>query len=201
MGNINCVNLNNEKCNKISNCYYIKNSCIDKKNFFSLKDIESNNIKCSITRNESTPDLFNLYCVNTNKIKDILIKGLIIDNSCLNNSENNSENKKYLYEKKCNILLSNNILNNNEFNIKNNIITFDINGNLTIIPRLNITQVNKIKENNNIINLIDIYNNKLEIKVNIYLEISKVKRDNFFKNKNINLISKTYKNINEIIQT
>ena len=142
---LKCSNLNNITCNKVDKCYYINNICSEDTTFFSLLDIESNKIKCTITSNPELPNTFILECINTNYIKNILIKGLIIDNSCLYNYENN-----YLYNKNCNTLLSNNILINKEFNIKNEIITFNnISGKLTKTIVLTKLQVDKIKTQNN----------------------------------------------------
>ena len=196
---VSCRNLNSNNCNNKDKCYYINNSCKDKNEVFSLNDIHDNKIKCSITISPDSPNLFILECINTNFIKDILIKGLIIDNSCLYNYEDNN----YLYNKKCNALLSDNILINKEFKIKKEIITFNnISGKLTISPILNKLQVNKIKSQNNVINLIDIYNNKVQLNVDIYdnlNNISQVKKDIFFYNKNLDNIHKIKQNISNII--
>jgi hypothetical protein len=194
--NIICNNLNSSNCNIENTCYYINNTCNSKTNFFSLVDIQSNKIKCTITKSSEQPNLFVLECINTNFIKNILIKGLIINNSCFSNNE-------YLYNKQCNILLSDNILVNKEFQIKNNLITFDnISGKLSISPLLTKEQVDIIKKQNNIINIIDIYNNKIELKIDIYDEtntLTKTVRDMYFYNKNLNNISKIKQNISSII--
>jgi len=194
--NIICNNLNSSNCNIENTCYYINNTCNSKTNFFSLVDIQSNKIKCTITKSSEQPNLFVLECINTNFIKNILIKGLIINNSCFSNDE-------YLYNKQCNILLSDNILVNKEFQIKNNLITFDnISGKLSISPLLTKEQVDIIKRQNNIINIIDIYNNKIELKIDIYDEtntLTKTVRDMYFYNKNLNNISKIKQNISSII--
>ena len=63
-------------------------------------------------------------------------------------------------------------------------------------------QVDKIKTQNNSINLIDIYDNKVQINVDIYDDsnnIAQIKRDTFFYNKNLKNISHIKQNISNII--
>ena len=168
--NLKCIEDNNIKCNKINNCYYINNNCYDKNSFINANNNESNYIKCIINNNPKIPNTFILECINTNYSKNILIKGIIINSDCLYNNETNetNENNNYLYNKNCNILLFDNIITNKEFKIKDFIYTFNnTNGELSIKPILTHSQLKQIKEQNNIITLIDIYDNHIRIRANI----------------------------------
>lgn len=180
-----------DNCNNNDICYYLNNSCNNKQVYSTLNNISSNDVKCSIYPNiELNNNTYLLYCINTNKNKNIVIKSIIIEDCTqFNNTE-------------CNILLDQNIEENTEFALKSYIHTFNnISGELTIKPKLNSLQVNKIKSNDSKITLIDIYNVKKTINVAIYDDNSQniLIKDNYLMNKNIENIYKVKQNIKNLI--
>ena len=186
-----CNSFTYDTCNNNEICYYLNNSCNNIKTYSTLNDILINDIKCSIYPNiQLNNNTYLLYCINTNQNKNIVIKSIIIT-ECSN--FNNIE---------CNILLTDNIKNNTEFALKNYIYTFNvISGELTIKPILTNLQVNKIKLNNSKITLIDIYNVKKTINVNIFDNNSKnlLNKDYDLMNTNISNIYKVKQNIKNLI--
>ena len=183
--------LTNTDCNADPLCYYINNGCYHKRQYSTLNNISSSDIKCSIFPDTNKSDNYLLYCINTNNIKNIVIKSIVINNNKCNN----------LYVNKCNILLSGNITNT-EFTLKPYMQTFSIiGGELTYKPSLTIDQINLIKANNNQITLIDINDNQLIILVNVYdTNYEKILTSNQdILNKNLAIIAKTGQNINAVI--
>ena len=152
----NINNDNQQGCYNNDICYFVDNQCSDKIQFYSLKDIPSNNIKCSIYPDTTKSNNYILYCINQSQNKNIVIKSIQIVNC-------NS-----LYRNDCNILLPLNIINN-EFALKPYMQTFNsLDGSLTRRINLTIEQVNLIKNNNNQITLIDIYDFVLNVTVEMY---------------------------------
>ena len=172
-------------CSNDDSCYYIDKKCNDRVQFSKITDIPINYIKCSIYPDTTKSDNYILYCINTHKIKNIIIKSVQITNC-------NS-----LYKSDCNMLIPVN-LENNELALKPYMQTFGgIDGELT--KRLNLTlyQVNLIKNNNNQITLIDIF----DIVVNITVEMydrnfeQKLSPDTDMLNQNISNMNKTIVNL------
>jgi hypothetical protein len=147
---------NQQGCNNADVCYYVDNKCNDKVQFYSLSNIPSNNIKCSIYPDTTKSNNYILYCINQNPNKNIVIKSIQIKNC------------NTLYRNDCNILIPLNI-QNNEFALKPYMQTFSsVNGELTRRLNLTLEQVNLIKSNNNQITLIDIYDFMLTVTVEMY---------------------------------
>ena len=149
-------NDNAQGCNNDPICYYVDEKCNDKVQFYSLSDIPSYDIKCSIYPDTTKSNNYILYCINTNPNKNIIIKSIQITNC------------NTLYRNDCNILLPLNI-QNNEFALKPYMQTFNsVDGSLTQRLNLTLEQVNLIKNNNNQITIIDIYDVTLYLNVEMY---------------------------------
>lgn len=147
---------NKEGCITSDVCYYVDNNCRDKVEFYKLSDIKSSDIKCSIYPDTTKSNNYILYCINKSNIKNIIIKSIQIT-AC------NS-----LYRSDCNILLPLNI-ENLEFALKPYMQTFNsIDGALSQRLNLTLDQVNLIKNNNNQITIIDIYDVVISVNVDMY---------------------------------
>ena len=169
-------------------CYFVDNKCSDKVQFYSLGDIPSNNIKCSIYPDTTKSNNYLLYCINQNPNKNIVIKSIQIINC------------NTLYRNDCNSLIPLNI-QNDEFALKPYMQTFNsVNGELTRRLNLTLEQVNLIKSNSNQIILIDIYDFMLSVTVEMYdrhYEPS-LKIDKEMLELNIANINKTTLNLKEL---
>lgn len=179
---------NEQGCISTDVCYYVENSCRDKVEFYKLSDIRAADIKCSIYPDTTRSNNYILYCINRNNIRNIIIKSIQITNC-------NS-----LYRSDCNILLPLN-LENVEFAIKPYMQTFSsVDGSLSRRINLTLDQVNLIKNNNNQIFIIDIYDVFITVNVEMY--------DRHFEqaltlntdviNQNVANINKTTVNLNEL---
>lgn len=143
-------------CSNNKSCYYIDKRCNDRVEFYKITDIPLSYIKCSIYPDTNKSSNYILYCINTHKIKNIIIKSVQINNC-------NS-----LYRSNCNILLPVNI-ENNESALKPYMQTFGgVDGELTKRLNLTLDQVNLIKQNNNQITLIDIFDIVVNFTVEMY---------------------------------
>ena len=150
------LNNNQQVCNQDPECYYINNSCSDTVQFYSLNDIPSYQIKCSIYPDTTKSNNYILYCINQNPNKNIVIKSIQLINC------------NTLYRNDCNILIPLNI-QNNEFALKQYMVTFNnIDGELSRRLNLTLDQVNLIKNNNNQITIIDIYDVAIKVTVEMY---------------------------------
>jgi len=179
---------NQQGCINDPICYYVDNKCSDKVQFYALNDIPISDIKCSIYPNTNVSNKYILYCINQNSSKNIIIKSIQIK-PC------NS-----LYRNDCNLLIPLNI-QNNEFALKPFMQTFNnVDGELTQRFDLELEQVKLIKNNNNQITLIDIYDVVINVTVEMYdahYEQS-LKIDKDILNQNIGNINKTTVNLNAL---
>ena len=176
-------------CNSDNTCYFIEKRCKAKVEFYKLNDIPITDIKCSIYPDTTKSNNYILYCINQNNVKNIIIKSIQITNC------------NTLYRNKCNILLQNNI-QNNEFALKPYMQTFNpVDGALTQRLNLSLEQVNLIKNNNNKITLIDIYDIEVIVPVEMYDRNfeSTTAIDSDMVNQNVGNINKTKLNINALM--
>ena len=173
-------------CNSDDACYYLDNRCRDKLEFYPLTDVDIDDIKCSIYPDTTRSNNYILFCINQNfSGRNIAIKSIQLINC-------NS-----LYRSDCNILIPLNI-ENNEFAIKPYMQTFNfIDGRLTQTINLTLDQVNLIKRNNNIITIIDVYDEAVMVNVEMYdthyEEVLRIDQDMF--NLNVDNINKTSANL------
>ena len=175
-------------CNNDTICYYVDNKCSDKVQFYSLNDIPHSDIKCSIYPDTNVSNNYILYCINRNNSKNIVIKSIQVK-TC------NS-----IYKKECNILLDSNTIDG-EFALKPYMHTFNnVDGELTKRFNLSLDQVKLIKNNNNQITIIDIYDVIINVPVEMYdanyEQTLAIDKD--ILNQNIGNINKTTVNLNAL---
>ena len=147
---------NQQGCISADVCYYVNEKCRDKVEFYKLNDVKVSDIKCSIYPDTTRSNNYILYCINQSNIRNLVIKSIQITNC-------NS-----LYRNDCNILIPLN-LENLEFALKPYMQTFSsIDGSLSRRLNLTLDQVNLIKNNNNQITIIDIYDVVINVNVEMY---------------------------------
>lgn len=170
-------------------CYFVDEQCRDKVEFRKISEIPINTIKCSIYPDTTKSNNYILYCINQSESKNIAIKSIQLTNC-------NS-----LYRSNCNKLIPLNI-QNNEFSIKPYIQTFNtLDGELTRRINLTLEDVNLVKNNNNKITIIDIYDVAINVNVEMYDESNfeqslSINKDIF--NQNIANINKTSVNLDTL---
>ena len=153
--NNNGINLINKKLNKMLNPTNYNNSFLDNKLSKTAYLAKNNSGKNSLDKKNNIKNNYNLYCYNSKLIQrndDKIINSI-------NNINNNNESSRALYDS-MNKKIKTNI---------NNGINYSNNKNLTKGTN-NFSQIYVLDNNNNRINVENIYNNKINEKNNKIIE-------------------------------